>query len=69
MQPEDPVASAHPAQEGGINGVLEHGVHAVGKLVQVLLVSAILLQVSCLASLLRQSNRERASMRTFHIIT
>ena len=47
----------HLAEEGGVNGVPQHGVEPVSKLVQVLLVSAILLQMACLARLNRQGSQ------------
>ena len=47
----------HLAEEGGVNGVPQHGVEPVSKLVQVLLVSAVLLQMACLARLNRQGSQ------------
>ena len=47
----------HLAKKRGVNGVPQHGVEPVSKLVQVLLVSAVLLQMACLARLSRQGSQ------------
>lgn len=41
----------HLAQKRGVNRILQHSVHTVGKLVQILLVGTVLLKVPSLASL------------------
>ena len=45
------MAGGHLAEEGGVDGVPQHSVEPVSKLVEVLLVSAVLLQMARLARL------------------